>query len=755
MSELMRYCPHCGAANAVESQTCFSCQRPFAGPEETARGIVLQGRYQLLTQVGSGGFGGVYRSVDTADAGRVVAVKQITLRGLSTQEVIEATDGFNREVSLLSKLRHPNLPAIHDTFTDPEHWYVVMDFIEGETLETYLKSKPRASLSLKETLEIGLQLCSVLNYLHTREPAIIFRDLKPSNVMRTPRGRIYLIDFGIARLFSPGKTRDTMPFGSPGYAAPEQYGRAQTTPQADLYSLGALLHCLLTGHDPADSPFRFAPLPIADSAELAELDTLIQRMVATAQEERPASAIEVQGILQRLAEGIRQREWQPPRFGTPPPQIWPMPPVAPTPNLAPRPALTRRGMLVRGLKIGCGVVAGAGALGLCGSLITVLNRPRFSGVAAQPPPSPPVPKQAFIYRGHTGPITALSWSPDGTMVASGSVDRTVQVWRASDGALLYTLSGYNQTVTCISWASDRQDVIASAGNDDGTVQVWDALRDHRDLTWRGDGRVLTLDWKHNSPWIVSGGTDQDIYTWNATTGKRGASYRGHKGDINAVLWLPGAGTTASAATGNSFTPLSGPGINFTPTPGATPTPPPTPPPASTPSYPTPTPTLSTLQKAIASGGADGTVQIWDAGTGKNILSLNAFGPVNGLVAFPVQYAYPDMYLAAAIASGAIHLWLLQSEWSPSGNIEYRGHRAAANAVTALTKRTGYYGQLIASASDDKTVQIWPVHYSYQEKPLITYTAHQAPVKAVAASPVDNRLVSGDSNGLVHLWTVQE
>src|SRR5690349_9451301 len=126
MSESLRYCPHCGAANAVESQSCFSCQRAFAAPEETAQGIMLQGRYQLLTQVGSGGFGGVYRSVDSADAGLVVAVKQITLRGLAAQEVIEATDGFNREVSLLSKLRQPNLPAIRDTFTDPEHWYVVM-----------------------------------------------------------------------------------------------------------------------------------------------------------------------------------------------------------------------------------------------------------------------------------------------------------------------------------------------------------------------------------------------------------------------------------------------------------------------------------------------------------------------------------------------------------------------------------------------------------------------------------------------------
>src|SRR5215831_13785082 len=128
MPEMSRYCPHCGAANALESQLCFSCQHPFAESEEAIQGIVLINRYQLLTQVGSGGFGGVYRAVDIAEGRRVVAVKEINLRGLSAQEIIEATDGFNREVHLLSALRHPNLPRIRDTFTDAEHWYVVMDF---------------------------------------------------------------------------------------------------------------------------------------------------------------------------------------------------------------------------------------------------------------------------------------------------------------------------------------------------------------------------------------------------------------------------------------------------------------------------------------------------------------------------------------------------------------------------------------------------------------------------------------------------
>src|SRR5260370_28644391 len=151
--------------------------------------------------------------------------------------MIEATDSYNREVTLLSRLTHTNLPHIYDHFTDPEHWYLVMDFIEGETLEAHLTQV--GHLSVKETLNIAIQLTNVLGYLHSQEPPIIFRDVKPANIMRTPNGHLYLIDFGIARHFKPGQIADTIALGSPGYAAREQYSKvqSQTTPRSDIYSL--------------------------------------------------------------------------------------------------------------------------------------------------------------------------------------------------------------------------------------------------------------------------------------------------------------------------------------------------------------------------------------------------------------------------------------------------------------------------------------------------------------------------------------
>ncbi|GER91186.1 hypothetical protein KDW_53480 [Dictyobacter vulcani] len=311
----MRYCLHCGAANTDESHECFACTCSLTGPlEADADAVLLHNRYRLLTQIGSGGFGAVYRALDTQEHDLLVAVKQIHLSGLSPQQVIEATDGFNRELQLLSDSLHPHIPKIYDHFTDPEHWYLVMQFIDGETLETYLhnnwstNANSTRTLPLDEVLDLAAQLCDVLQYLHERQPAIIFRDLKPANIMRTSQGNLYLIDFGIARRYKPGKVKDTIPFGSPGYAAPEQYGKAQTTPRADIYSLGALLHQLLSGTDPSLNPFSFAPLRLYGQDGLTELETLITTMVALDASKRPATIEQInkqiQSIIQQRQQGV-------------------------------------------------------------------------------------------------------------------------------------------------------------------------------------------------------------------------------------------------------------------------------------------------------------------------------------------------------------------------------------------------------------------------------------------------------------------
>ena len=278
------YCNNCGAANQEQATYCFACGESLHAP---AKETLLKQRYRILGPVGQGGFGAVYKAVDTQFADRLVAIKEINLSVLTPQEAIEATDAFNREVLLLSGLAHPHLPRLYDHFTDAEHWYLVIDFIEGETLEQYLDKTWDGRLPREEVIDIGIQLCTVLDYLHTREPSIIFRDLKPANIMRTADGHLYLIDFGIARHFKPGQIRDTMALGSPGYAAPEQYGKAQTTPRADIYSLGVMLHQLLTGSNPAQPPFDLALAPWQDRPD--RLQSLLLQMAAMDANKRPLS----------------------------------------------------------------------------------------------------------------------------------------------------------------------------------------------------------------------------------------------------------------------------------------------------------------------------------------------------------------------------------------------------------------------------------------------------------------------------------
>jgi len=317
MAPLTIYCEHCGAENTTRDIVCFACQEslqcssspnpvqpspslaPLLSATSTASdrllpGSLLKQRYEIEGEIGQGGFSVVYVARDVQQKHKKVAIKQINLLSLTPRQIIDATDTYNREVAILSRLKHPNLPGIYEHFTDPHHWYLVMDYIEGETLEDYLQKVGKGYLPLNEVLMIGIQLCQALRFLHRQSPPIIFRDVKPANIMRTPKGRFYLIDFGIARYFRAGKNKDTSPFGSPGYAAPEQYGKAQTTVQTDIYSLGVTLQTLLTGADPlnpSSTPRR--PLP-------HKLRSLLDRMLEPDASKRPHSMDDVKLQLKQI-----------------------------------------------------------------------------------------------------------------------------------------------------------------------------------------------------------------------------------------------------------------------------------------------------------------------------------------------------------------------------------------------------------------------------------------------------------------------
>jgi eukaryotic-like serine/threonine-protein kinase len=328
------YCAICGASNEAHADSCFACNHPLSTqqasvPVHLFPHTLFRDRYYIIGKIGAGGFGSVYKAADTQSGNCLVAIKEVSLLGLHPQAVIEATEAFQHEVSLLSQLDHPNLPRLYEHFHSPGYWYLVMDFIAGETLEEYQSKAPNGHLPLSEVLSIGIQLCTVLNYLHAQQPPIVFRDLKPANIMRTAEGQLYLIDFGIARYFKPGQAKDTVALGSLGYAAPEQYGKAQTTPRADIYSLGAVLHQLLTTKDPSEAPFRFtrlrpnSPQSRSDPGSLTtsiveilvnKLEILITSMLDMDVNRRPSNVARVKQELECISQlwsDVYKSFWRP------------------------------------------------------------------------------------------------------------------------------------------------------------------------------------------------------------------------------------------------------------------------------------------------------------------------------------------------------------------------------------------------------------------------------------------------------------
>ncbi len=544
------YCTTCGAANDNLNTHCFACtQLHVEDATALSSPDMLLSRYRLLTQVGVGGFGVVYKAIDTQHNDQVVAIKQINLRGLSPQKMIEATDAFNREVQHLTPLQHPNLPSIYDHFTDPDHWYLVMEFIEGETLERYLETRHshhaytgnRTFLPLEEIFPLAFQLCDVLTYLHTHHPPIIFRDIKPANIMRTAKGHLYLIDFGIARHFKPGQARDTTPLGSPGYAAPEQYGKAQTTPRADLYSLGALLHHLLTGEDPAETLFQFAPLPQVAGAEMQmqKLDSLIRRMVDVDSELRPVSASAVKEELQsiaRLASDAAPRIWYPPQGQTPSPSV-----LHDTFTLVsarqqqlqaqqqkPK-GTSRRKFITRSLVGGAVAVIGTTVVGsvLFNRLGSFgMYRETYVGGTYHTPG-----QQAASYPAQSQQTSnpAIALSPDGKQVAFVSPDGSfVEIYSiVSNGKLIYLTKlqdkYFTAPISTLSWSPDSSRI--ATGTTDGGIDIWFITSSPGPVNFFPfnypdyNGAIDMLAWSSNSKLLAISGPQKPLRICDAQSGK--------------------------------------------------------------------------------------------------------------------------------------------------------------------------------------------------------------------------------------------
>jgi WD40 repeat protein len=489
----------------------------------------LRGRYVIISLAGRGGYGAVYKARDASFGNRLVAIKEMNQNTLNPQEGALAADAFYHEALLLAGLTHPNLPRIYEQFTENGRSYLVMDFIEGETLDDLIKKLPGHRMSGERVLDLALALCSVLEYLHNRHPPIIFRDLKPANVMITPAGHLFLIDFGIARHFKPGQKKDTAALGSSGYAPPEQYGKSQTTIRADIYSLGATLHELLSGQDPADSPFHFDALYL-DDPSLSGLDQLILSMVSIDINSRPATVSLVRQELQRI---VVQRMTHLSRRGSAlrqsgatghsgPSETIAIPTISSSISSFPYQAYSNPGPTSRSAPT------------------------RKASRSTQQPAVYPQANTLYVCLGHASRVTSVAWSPNGAYLASAGFDKTVHIWNGVNGNNLLTYRGHKARVNALAWSPNNQYIVSAS--DDRTVHLWDTQTGKHLFTYsKHKGPISSVAWSPDGNYIASAGEDRCVHVWHARLYESTFIHSDHNDKVMAVAWSPNGHLLASVS----------------------------------------------------------------------------------------------------------------------------------------------------------------------------------------------------------------
>jgi eukaryotic-like serine/threonine-protein kinase len=273
----MADCPQCGATIGAGARYCTRCGVRLAAAGLSADptgllapGTLLQGgRYEIIGQLGQGGMGAVYAARDRELFGRLCVVKQMRPFFASQTERRKAEEDFQREAQVLARLNqpgHPRIPEVYGYFVEGLDQYLVMKYIEGESLERRLE-RLRRPLGETDLVRSMVEVADALEYLHSRKPEpVVHRDIKPANILVDPEDRVWLVDFGLARAATSSGARvmvaggKTVAAGTPGYTALEQW-QMKATPKSDIYALGATMHHLLTAQDPRD---RFASFPELD-----------------------------------------------------------------------------------------------------------------------------------------------------------------------------------------------------------------------------------------------------------------------------------------------------------------------------------------------------------------------------------------------------------------------------------------------------------------------------------------------------------
>ena len=704
-------CPHCQqwfvATGSTADGIITSPTPPVSAPHDNSRLPAYIGRFRVLSKLGSGGFGTVYRAYDP-QLDRDVALKVPLPDSLSDPRRAER---FLREARAAAQLRHPHIVPVFDAGGEAPNYYFAAAYIEGQPLSQAIGEH---GMEIGQAVQIVRDLAEALAYAH--EQGIVHRDVKPANVMIDRKGMAHLMDFGLAHRRESGEklTQDGAVLGTPAYMAPERIteAAAQPHPTSDQYSLGVLLYELLTGHPPFAGPPEVVLFSALEKAPERpshfrpnlprDLETICLKTLSKRPQDRYATCADLAEDLRRWQEG---RPIQARRLG----------------HLERLARWTRRNRLVAGLSFCVAFLLILGTtfsttfafranqreqdalaasseakhqqnLALQANKRTVqerdLARRRLYASDMQlaqrdweigavgmteerlqqhdfKPNEPDLRGFEWYYwharlqsghvtfKGHNNSVNSVSFSPDGKCIASGSNDNTVKVWDVESGNEVLTLRGHSYGITSVSFSPDGKRI--ASGSYDKTVKIWDAETGQETLILQGHSGIIdSVSFSPDGKRIAIAIGSKGVQLLDAETGQETANLWGHSNDIACV----------------SFSPDS---------------------------------------KRLASASHDSTVKVWNAETGQEMMTLRG----HKANAFSVSFSPDGKRIASGSYDNTVKIWDVES-----GNevLTLRGHRESVHCVSFSPD-----GKHIVSGSSDKTVKIWDAEKGQEALALTKYT----------------------------------
>ena len=605
------------------------------------------GNYTLIRQLGEGGFAEVYLG-EHIHLGTNAAIKV-----LHTQISGDSTDEFRTEARTIARLIHPNIVRVLEFGIENKTPFLVMDFASNGTLRQ--KHTKGVILPMDTIVSYIKQIASALQYAH--DERLIHRDVKPENMLVGRRDEILLSDFGIALVAQSSRYQSTQDMvGTMAYMAPEQI-QGKPKPASDQYALAIVVYEWLCGARPFHGAFTeivaqhlaVPPPPLHEKVPGIAPD--IELVIMTALAKDPKARF---GSVQAFANALEQASHV----------KSPLAPDSPT-FLKPAVPTIRNDQVV--------------------SPINIYTAPSI-GIPPPPPTqvvtgSKPAGTIIGSYRGHSGKVTALAWSPDSAQVASCGEDKTLQVWDYISGNRTVQMFGHTKAISTVTWASDGKRI--ATGGEDRMVYVWDATSGNRIFGHSGHLKeVYGITWLPDGQHIASCGKDQTVQIWNLMAGARTINYSGHVGhsvnglvctrDGNHIITVSDDYTShvLNAHTGQRIATYNGHSgwlraVACSPD-GIT----------------------------IATGGYDTAIHIWYLANGQNTHIYRG----HSSNVYTIAWSPNGKYIASGDANGKIKVWNARN-----GQHVYT-HRNHSGIVYAVAWSPD--GQYIASGGSDRTVQVW-------------------------------------------------